>query len=84
MRARRRAKPALDAVKAEDRGRRQDRQRARSTILAEANRFRNRPEAPTGRSPLTMRHIERAVCIVRRNRLVADKVLVAAGFTGAS
>lgn len=48
---------------------------ARTKILAAANKARavNLP-------PLRSRHLDQAVCIVRRRRLVATKVLTAAGF----
>lgn len=49
------------------------RAKARAEILAAAN------AAHDGR-PLTMRHLNRCVCIVRRRGLVKSSVLVAAGF----
>lgn len=52
------------------------RQRARQRILQEANRTRTN----YGLATLRMRHIQQAVCVVRRRRLVKDSVLTAAGF----
>lgn len=50
---------------------------ARLAILSAANRSR-RGEGVL--KPFTMRHIQEAVCKVRRFGLVKDKVLVAAGY----
>lgn len=57
---------------------RAERSKARQAILDAANAHRvtvNPNVVPWGR-----RHIDQAVCVARRNRLVAPKVLVTAGF----
>lgn len=57
---------------------------ARRKIVDAANAHRRKLRgAGTPLDPLTMRHLERAVCIVRRARAVGDDVLVDAGFRGA-
>ncbi len=52
--------------------------KARRKIVDKAWAFRLR----NGRSvkPITMRHLNEAVCICRRNRLVSRSTLAAAGF----
>lgn len=52
-----------------------DRITARHKIITEANRVRD-----VSLDRLRMRHIQQAVCIVRRRRLVKPDVLRAAGY----
>ena len=60
----------------DEKNRHRARQRkARNKILAEANRHRS-----WSTRPLSMRHLQRAVCIVRRRRLVDGDTLIEAGF----
>lgn len=66
---------------------REARTAARRKIIQAANAYRLRLHraAPTPRPPLRLlsaRHIQQAVCIVRRRRLVKPEVLVTAGFRG--
>ncbi len=49
---------------------------ARKKIVKAANKVRNEYVL----DPLEARHIEQAVCIVRRRQLVEKDVLIAAGF----
>lgn len=51
---------------------------AREEILLAANEQLLRNNSP--RNHLTMRHIHQAVCIARRNRVIANEILVDAGF----
>jgi hypothetical protein len=51
---------------------------ARAQILEAANQHRLAQDSP--RKPYAARHINEAVCTVRRNRLVKPAVLEAAGF----
>jgi len=51
---------------------------ARAKILAAANALAKQRKRTT--DPLSMRHINRAVCIARHNNLVPADVLTAAGF----
>lgn len=53
------------------------RNEARTKIVQAANRHAARRR---GKAPYTMRHIQQAVCIVRRRRLVSDDIIVAAGY----
>jgi hypothetical protein len=64
--------------------------KARAEIVEAAQRHRQQrtvKDAPRGKDgyvmlppPFTARHLQRAVCVARRNRLVKPAVLVAAGF----
>lgn len=56
-----------------------DRQKARAKILTAANRHQI-AVCGTARAPYRMRHIQQAVCVVRRSRLVPAGVLADAGF----
>lgn len=64
------------------------RRKARQRIIQAANTHRLRLHRRYGHqdplSLLTDRHLQRAVCIVRRNRLVKADVLTTAGFRAAS
>ena len=51
---------------------------ARFEILSAANQILRDNNSP--RRPLGMRNIHRAVCIARRNRVIANEILVDAGF----
>lgn len=61
---------------------------ARLNIIQTANAFKlrrkQRVPIPFITRLLSMRHIQEAVCIVRRNRLVDSQVLVDAGYKGYS
>lgn len=63
-----------------DKEQRAKRNSARQEILDEANSWCliNNPQA----SRMYMKNIQRAVCVVRRNRLVPQELLVEAGFNG--
>jgi hypothetical protein len=75
-------------------GKPKDRTAARLKIVQAANRHIVRARAPRhslaaamhGVRPeptlLSQRHLQRAVCIARRNRLVSDDVMALAGFRG--
>jgi hypothetical protein len=53
-----------------------ERRAARLKIIAEANAIRH----GYAYRPYTMRHLYRAVCVVRRHDVVKPKVLLQAGF----
>lgn len=57
---------------------------ARWTILAVVNKRRREENAKRRTTfllpPFYMRHLQRAVCVARRNRLVSDDILITAGF----
>ena len=55
-----------------------DMNKARHEIVGAAERLRK--ALGTSAKPYSMRRIQQAVCVVRRHRLVAPKVLVAAGY----
>jgi hypothetical protein len=56
---------------------------ARTEIVTAASKYRRTRASRDLRfapKPFTMRQLQRAVCVVRRQRLVSSGVLIAAGF----
>ena len=52
--------------------------KAQQKILQSANRYRRRMRTST--KPLGRRHLNHAVCIVRRHKLLKPETIAAAGF----
>jgi hypothetical protein len=58
------------------------RKTARQNIIGIVNEWRVKRYNKNTFSPLTMKHINEAVCIGRRNKLLFNETLQAAGFNG--